>query len=109
MEILYPNTKTQKLFCDDKKLRAEFGQLAKTVMARLTQLESAETLAAMHKDFPGLRIHEYKGKDKGKISIDLSGNYRLIFTPKNPPQKPDGGLDWNQITAIVILEVTDPH
>ena len=110
MEILYPNQKVQKLFSEEKKLKAEFGHLAKSIQRRLTQIEAAETLATLNKEMPGSRIHEYKGGDKGKLSIDLTGNYRLIFRPNDPPPlKEDGGLDWSKITEIVILKVIDPH
>jgi len=36
---------------------------------------------------------------------------RLIFEPDhNPvPQKPDGGLDWTQVTRIRVIEITDYH
>ncbi len=111
MDIFHANTKIQKLFSQEKKLRAEFGpQLAKTISLRLAQLGDAGSLETLRQDIPGLRIHEYQGADKGKISINLTGNMRLIFKPTDPPPlKPDGGLNWHEITAIVILEVTDPH
>jgi len=110
MEIHYSSRKVQKLFSEEKELNAKFGRLAKTIKLRLTQMEAAETLHQLHKDMPGLRIHEYQGREKGQLSIDLSGNYRLLFKPTDPPPlKKDTGLDWAQITSIVILEVTDPH
>ena len=110
MEIHYPNKKVQKLFSTEKELNAKFGHLAKSIQRRLTQIEAAETLQQLHKDMPGLRIHEYQGREKGKLSIDVSGHVRLLFQPTDPPPlKEDTGLDWAQITSIVILEVTDPH
>ena len=43
--------------------------------------------------------------------MDVSGNYRLIFRPDYDelPTKSDGGLDWAQVTRIMILEVLDYH
>jgi proteic killer suppression protein len=57
------------------------------------------------------RCHELKGERAGQLSADLDGPYRLIFKPAyNPaPQKADGGLDWEQVTAIVLVEVVDTH
>jgi proteic killer suppression protein len=46
----------------------------------------------------------------GQLSVDLDHPYRLIFTPAAPAlTKPDGGLDWTQVTVIVVLGVEDTH
>jgi len=57
------------------------------------------------------RCHELTGKRKGTLSLDLDGPYRLIIQPlHNPlPERPEGGLDWNGITAIKILGIEDTH
>jgi hypothetical protein len=59
---------------------------------------------------PG-RAHELKGNRKDQISIDLKHPYRLIVEPADDPvpTRADGGLDWDAITAIRVLEVTDTH
>jgi proteic killer suppression protein len=59
---------------------------------------------------PG-RCHELKGDRGGQLSLDLDGPYRLIFRPGHDPipAKGDGGLDWAQVTDIVMLEVVDTH
>ncbi len=43
--------------------------------------------------------------------MDLDHPYRLIFVPGDDPvpRKPDGGLDWNHVTAIIILGVENTH
>jgi proteic killer suppression protein len=45
------------------------------------------------------------------LAVYLDGPWRLIFEPANDPvpKKPDGGLDWTQVTVIRILEVRDYH
>ncbi len=60
---------------------------------------------------PQARCHELLGNRKGELAVDLKHPYRLIFEPANDPipRKPDGGLDWTQVTAINILEVVDYH
>lgn len=30
-------------------------------------------------NFPGSRYHPYKGARKGEYSVDVSGNYRIVF------------------------------
>ncbi|WP_229548556.1 hypothetical protein [Nostoc sp. CHAB 5836] len=47
----------------------------------------------------------------GQLSLDLDGPYRLIFEPADQPipLKPDGGLDWDKVTAVEILGVENTH
>ena len=51
------------------------------------------------------------GDRAGQLSMDLDHPYRLIFTPDHDPypERPEGGLDWRQVTAINILGVEDTH
>ncbi len=51
------------------------------------------------------------GNRKGQLSLDLKHPYRLLFEPAvDPvPLKPDGGLDWGQVTAVRIVEIKDTH
>jgi proteic killer suppression protein len=36
---------------------------------------------------------------------------RLIFEPdhETKPTKPDGGLDWQKVTRVLVLEIVDYH
>jgi len=56
-------------------------------------------------------MHELKSDRRGQLAVDVSKNERLVFEPADdpPPTKPDGGLDWSQVTAVRILEVVDYH
>jgi proteic killer suppression protein len=51
------------------------------------------------------------GDRKGHLACSLWGRLRLIVTPDHDPRltKPDGGLDWTQVTAVMNLEITDYH
>jgi proteic killer suppression protein len=68
--------------------------------------ENLETLRFATGDW-----HELTGSRKGEFACSLSGRVRLIFVPANEPlpTKPDGGLDWSNITAVMNLEVVDYH
>ena len=57
------------------------------------------------------RCHQLRGNRAGQLSLDLDHPYRLIFEPDHDPipRKEDGGMDWTQITAIVIIGVEDTH
>ena len=52
----------------------------------LTALDTAQSV--MDLDIPGYRLHELKGKLKGRWSISVSGNWRLTF------EFNEGNVEW---------------
>jgi plasmid maintenance system killer protein len=110
MEILVPSGDDPADWNDTKRLvRLHNTQRAKLIRRRLDDLGAAQTLEVM-RNLPG-RCHELEGDRSGQLSIDLDGPYRLLFAPVDnpPPEKPDGGLDWRRVTAIILIEVVDTH
>jgi proteic killer suppression protein len=105
---------------DDRKLEKDCNDLlrltrhhgdrrARLIRRRLDELRAAETLDDL-RFLPGPRCHELTGNRAGQLSVDLDHPYRLLFVPTEPvPTKPDGGLDWSQVTAIVVTGVEDTH
>jgi len=83
--------------------------MAKRIRQRLDELRAAYVLEDM-KLLPG-RCHELRHNRAGQLSLDLIHPQRLIFEPANDPipRKPDGGLDWNLITAVKIIGIDDTH
>ncbi|QTD45221.1 hypothetical protein [Ottowia testudinis] len=76
---------------------------------RLDDLDAAANMAIM-RTAPG-QWEELSRDRAGQFSARLHGGLRLIVKPEKdpPPRKPDGGLDWTAIDAIIALEVTDYH
>lgn len=110
MEILYSNNKLKKQITDLRELDKAFGQLARQINKRVSELTSCDNLSIM-KLFPQAKCHELSGNRKGQLAIKVSGNFRIIFIPNhNPvPEKEDGGMNWVEITSITIIEVSDYH
>jgi len=110
VEIKYKNRKIEKQLTKPKELVKSFGQLAKKVNQRLEELKAADSLAIMRL-IPAARCHELSGDRKGKLTVNISGNYRIIFEPYHEPipKKDDGGLLWEAVTKIQINEVKDYH
>lgn len=110
MELSYKNNKLKKQLTQPKHMAKAFGQLARRIDQRMEDLKAADTLEGMRL-IPGARCHELSGKRKGELAVDVSGNYRLIFKPDHDPlpEKEDGVLNWEEVTAIRILEVDDYH
>ena len=110
MEINFTSRKIAKLCNSSKNMQAELGERnAKVLQQRLKTLETAETLEDMRK-LPG-RCHELIGDRKGQLALDLVHPLRLLFAPDHDPapEKPDGGLDWQQVTKVLIVEIGDYH
>ena len=113
MDISFKSTKLEKEFNEGKRLKKVHGDLrAKKIGLRLAEFRAAISLNDFWPPKSGpARCHELTGKRKGELSVDLDHPYRLIFVPNHEPVplKPDGGLDWKQVTAIMITEIEDTH
>jgi len=110
MRILFRTQKLRKLCNSFAALRKKYGQhCAEIIRRRLDDLDAAAALEDM-RELPG-RCHELTANRKGQLALDLAGPYRLTFEPANEPVplKPDGGLDWSEVTAVRILHVEDYH
>lgn len=111
MDILFSTSKLEKT-CNEAKARLkQYGpECAKLLATRLDDMRAAATLAIL-RTLPQAKAHELTGDRKGQLSVSLKHPQRLIFEPANSPvpTKPDGGLDWEKVTAIRILEVVDYH
>lgn len=111
MKVSFQTTADQKLFNDPSNLRKKFGdEQAKLIRRRLSQLDNANTLADL-RTLPQVRCHELSKNRAGQLSVDVKYPYRLLFIPDHDPvpQKPDGGLDWNLVTAVLIVGIVDTH
>jgi plasmid maintenance system killer protein len=110
MDILFADEKLARRCTEPREMLKSWGKPRAAVLRRrLDQLRAAECLEVM-RSLPG-RCHELKGDLAGKLALDLGHPFRLILEPANEPvQKlPDGGLDWNLVTTVRILEITDYH
>jgi proteic killer suppression protein len=65
------------LFQDDDARGVRADQ-SKRLRRLLAQIDTAHTLDDLRR-FPGDRMHELKGKLKGRWSLTVSGNWRLTF------------------------------
>ena len=90
----------------EKALGADCGS---RLARRLDDLRAAGCLEDL-RHLPG-RCHELHGDRKGQLAIDVKHPHRLIFQPAHDdvPRHEDGGLDWTNITAIRVIEITDYH
>lgn len=114
MNITFGSTKLNKQLNDEKVMVRVHGPLrSKILKIALTQLRAAPNLGIFAPPMsPPHRCHELTGGNrKGQLTVDLDHPYRLVFKPNhNPlPQRAEGGLDWQLVTAIEIIEIEDTH
>jgi proteic killer suppression protein len=111
LEILYRTTRLEKEFSSDSLLTRRYGpRRAALIRRRVDQLRAAVVLEDL-RNLPGPRCHELTGDRDEQLSVDLDHPYRLILEVADDPvpRRPDGGLDWTQVTVVRVLEVTDTH
>lgn len=110
MRVEFKTNKLKKQLTDPKELAKALGQRAKKANQRMQEFKAADNLAVIG-TLPGPKCHELTGDRAGQLAVEISGNYRILFEPyHNPiPEKPDGGWDWRQITAVRILQIEDYH
>lgn len=84
--------------------------MARKINQRIAELKAADNLLVMQM-IPAARCHELTGNRKGELAVWVSVNHRLIFEPNHKPMptKADGGLDWEAVTAITVIDIEDYH
>ncbi|NJL27190.1 MAG: killer suppression protein [Thermoanaerobaculia bacterium] len=110
MEVIFATQKLRKECNDSKKCQRSHGpRRARLIGLRLDELRAAENLADV-RQLPHARCHELHGNLAGLLSVDLDHPYRLLSGRDDPPPtRSDGGLDWENVTAVLILRVEDTH
>lgn len=111
MHISFKTRKLQKICSESsesqKQLRAKCGR---KLQQRMMLLKAAQNLTDISR-LPPPRCHELTGDRAGQLSVDLEHPYRLLFILANDsyPEREDGGLDWDGVAEIEIIEIADTH
>lgn len=108
MQITYASNAIQRLCEEDKHQRKQLGEKrAKRLKNRLTELRAVANVSQLQLGRP----HPLTGDRAGQFSVDLDGPMRLLFEPSDhpPPALEAGGINWQQVTSVRILEIGDTH
>ncbi|MYC34133.1 MAG: system killer suppression protein [Chloroflexi bacterium] len=111
MEVNFRTSRLHRLFHNESDLIRTFGnRRAQSILARLVVLRQRATLSQVPTT-PPERRHQLTGNRDEQYAIDIDRQYRLVFIPDHDPipRRPDGGVDTDQVTAVVITEVIDYH
>ena len=111
MEISFQNRRLEREFRTARDIQRNYGlRMARTIMVRVDALANADSLAEIPHT-PPERLHQLEGERHGQYAIDLVHPSRLVFRIANDPipLRADGGIDLEQVTAIIITEIVDYH
>ncbi|MGH1366363.1 MAG: type II toxin-antitoxin system RelE/ParE family toxin [Calditrichia bacterium] len=110
MRLSFKTRKLERSLTNDKETLKSYGTRAKKIKQRISQLKAAPQLSVIA-TLPALRLHQYIGKRKGTWSIDIHENWRICFQIDHDPVPTleDGGVDLDEVTAIRISTIEDPH
>lgn len=111
LELVFASPKLAKICSTEARMVRAFGpELGRRVRTRLTELDQSASLAEIRR-LPHARAHQLVADRDEQISLDLIHPRRLIIAINdNPiPRLRDGGLDWEAVISVRILEVTDTH
>ena len=108
MQITYASKTIQRLCEEDKHQRKQLGEKrAKRLKNFLNELRAVQNVSQLQLGRP----HPLTGDRAGQFSVDLDGPMRLLFDPAElpPPTLPSGGIDWQQVSSVRLLEIGDTH
>lgn len=108
MEICYKDKKIRELCERQAVAEKKLGMTcARKLRTRLSDLESASRVTELIAGHP----HPLESDRAGQFALDLAGGWRLVFAPAHDPCpiRPDGGIDWSQVTIVCIEYIGDYH
>ena len=108
MKITFADTDLEAIGRQPKLAIRKMGALsAKKLQIRLAELFNADHVGELVSGRP----HPLQGARHGDFAIDLYGGDRLVFRASRqpPPHKPDGSINWSEVTEVTIVQFGDYH
>lgn len=104
MEISYASKKMEKILCDGRLIKKEYGKMAQQVMNRMSELRAAVSLSVIS-IYPPPRRHKLEPHSKNRWGIDISKNFRIVIEAVGDFEE----NDLSSISEIKILNLEDYH
>jgi len=108
LKIRFKDKKLRKLCEERVSAEKKLGTAcARKLRSRLSDLEAVSVVAELNVGNP----HPLAGDRAGQFALNLTGGWRLVFTPANDPcpQHASAGIDWSQVTIVNIEYIGDYH
>lgn len=108
MKITFADADLEAMCRQQKLASRKLGALsAKKLQLRLAELFNADHVGELVSGRP----HPLQGARQGDFAVDLYGGDRLVFRAfrQPPPRKPDGSIDWSEVTEVTIVQLGNYH
>jgi proteic killer suppression protein len=106
MTVRFDTDKIRRTVLEHRQAVKELGaESAKKLQNRYSDLLAAKNVA----DLVFGRPHPLAGDRKGQFALDLSGGWRLVFAPVDPPFRPDCEINWARVSEVTIVYIGDYH
>lgn len=103
MKIHYSSKKLEKILSDSRLIQRHHSKMYQGIVNRLTELNAVSNLSLITCN-PPPRKHKLSGDYQGCWSVDISKNFRLIFSSFDTEL-----TDEVEITEIIIQDIKDYH
>lgn len=103
LKIHYRTKKLEKILSNDRLIKKHYSKIDSSIKNRLTELSSVSNLS-MITNLPPPRKHRLSGNYQNCWAVDVSPNYRLVFSSyfENIVEDID-------VREIVIESIEDYH
>lgn len=110
MNIDYKTNKLRKQLSNLSEIKKHFGANAKRVNQRMEDITASNNLQVLC-SIPQANCHPLTGDRAGEWAVDVSANYRLIFTIDHDPVpvKEDGSVNRIMVTDIQIIAAQEDY
>lgn len=108
MDILFADSDLELLCSQEREGKRRLGAKgAKKLRTRLADLQAAARVTDLVAGHP----HPLKRDRQGQFAVDLDGGCRLVFEAAHDPkpQRADGQIAWDLVTAVCIVYIGDYH
>jgi proteic killer suppression protein len=111
VELVFGTEEFARICSSEAEMIHRFGpDLSRRLRSRLTELDQAASMAEVML-LPHVRAKQRVADREDQISCDLDQLRCLIveFDHYPVPRLAGGGLDWESITSVRVLEVANSH
>ena len=106
LELAFETKELRNICENEAEAKRQFGNaVAEVLKHRLADLDAATSPRDLIAGNPRI------GPSNDVMTVDLSEDYHLVFTPNHPhnPTKAAGDIDWGKVSRIRILQIRRQH
>jgi proteic killer suppression protein len=102
LEVLYEDSKLEKLCTDEREMRRKRSDIAGKLRLRIKALEAVTTVGELRTHDPLGNWHPLTANLDGLWAGKLSPNYRLLV-------RPEGAEDASSAVTVTVIEISNHY